>query len=176
MMGRDDYAKAYSTIKSRKQKTQGVIYLEDITDKDFWGGIAFNHVVKLYSENGRTFTGKSKLLQICSANQLIAIDSDFDDLCPQHRPESILYSNKKDYILKTYTHSLENLIFSPECLYEILETKFKLYIDDCDNSIILIFQKLSEIWFEPYQKFLFLKNNKIKGFSDKKWIQTIRFH
>lgn len=171
MMGRDDYAKAYSTIKSRKQKTQGVIYLEDITDKDFWGGIAFNHVVKLYSENGRTFTGKSKLLQICSANQLIAIDSDFDDLCPQHRPESILCSEKKAYILQTYAHGRENIVFSPECLHEILDSKFKLYLDNHDNPILEIFEKLSAIWFEPYRKFLFLFNQNQYQHDD--WVKAI---
>lgn len=174
MMGRDDYAKAYSTIKSRKQKTQGVIYLEDITDKDFWGGIAFNHVVKLYSENGRTFTGKSKLLQICSANQLIAIDSDFDDLCPQHHPESILCAQNKDYILQTYAHGRENIVFSPECLHEILDSKFKLYLDNHDNPILAIFQKLSAIWFEPYRKFLFLFNQNQYQHDD--WIAQIQFH
>lgn len=174
MMGRDDYAKAYSTIQSRKQKPSGVIYIEDISDKVFWEKIAFSHVVKLYSENDKAITGKSKLLQICSANQLIAIDSDFDYLCPQHRPESILYSEKKTYILQTYAHGRENIVFSPECLHEILDSKFKLYIDNHDNPILEIFKELSAIWFEPYRKFLFLLNNWQSQHDD--WIAQIQFH
>lgn len=173
MMGRDDYTKAYSIMKSQKQKTLGVIYIEDITDKQFWQNIAVHHEVKLYSDAGKMITGKSKLLQICSANQLIAIDSDFDELCPNHRDESILLSTKKQYILQTYAHGRENITFSPYCLHEILENKFKLYIDNHTNPILNIFEQLSKIWFEPYQKFLFLHNQKNTNFTHDDWINAI---
>ncbi|WLF84201.1 hypothetical protein [Moraxella sp. ZY210820] len=173
MMGRDDYTKAYSIMKSRKQKTLGVIYIEDITDKQFWQNIAVHHEVKLYSDAGKTITGKSKLLQICSANQLIAIDSDFDVLCPNHRDESILLSEKQQYILQTYAHGRENITFSPNYLHQILENKFKLYIDNHPNPILSIFEKLSEIWFESYQKFLFLHNQKNTNFTHDDWIKAI---
>lgn len=173
MMGRDDYTKAYSIVKSRKQKTLGVIYIEDITDKQFWQNIAVHHEVKLYSDAGKMITGKSKLLQICSANQLIAIDSDFDELCPNHRDESILLSEKQQYILQTYAHGRENITFSPYCLYQILENKFRLYIDNHINPILDIFEKLSEIWFEPYQKFLFLYHQKNINFTHDDWINEI---
>lgn len=175
MMGRDDYTKAYSIMKSRKQKTLGVIYIEDITDKQFWQKITVHHEVKLYSDAGKIITGKSKLLQICSANQLIAIDSDFDGLCPNHRDESILLSEKKQYILQTYTHGRENITFSPNCLHQILENKFKLYIDNHPNPILSIFEKLSEIWFESYQKFLFLHNQRNTNFTHDDWIKAISF-
>lgn len=175
MMGRDDYTKAYSIVKSRKQKTLGVIYIEDITDKQFWQNIAVHHEVKLYSDAGKMITGKSKLLQICSANQLIAIDSDFDELCPNHRDESILLSEKKQYILQTYAHGRENITFSPNYLHQILENKFKLYIDNHPNPILSIFEKLSEIWFESYQKFLFLHNHKNTNFTHDDWIKSISF-
>lgn len=173
VMGRDDYAKTYGLIKTRKQKNQGVIYIEDISDKLFWQKIAINHEIKLYSENGANITGKSKLLKICSPNQLIAIDSDFDDICPNHRDDSILLSNKSDFILKTYAHGRENIVFSPECLSEILDNKFSLYMDNHDNPISDIFNQLSEIWYEPYQKFLYLFDSRKCEYN--KWIDEIKF-
>lgn len=176
MMGNDQYAQTYAMMKSGKQKSKGVIFIEDISDKAFWEKIATQHIVQLYSENGKAITGKSKLLEICSVNQLIAIDSDFDFICPNHRAESALCSKKKDFILQTYAHGRENLIFSPECLHEILANKFQLYVDNHVNNILEIFQKLSAIWFEPYRKFLFLMNQKdTQAIEHKDWIERIKF-
>lgn len=174
MIGNKQYAATFASIKSHKQKQQGVIYIEDITDKEFWEKIATQHFVQLYSEEGRAITGKSKLLEICSKNNLIAIDSDFDLICPNHRRESVIFSEKKAFILQTYTHGLENLTFSPECLYEILDKNFKFYLNH-DNNIQKIIQKLAEIWFEPYRKFLFLLDNKYTKFNHDDWISNIKF-
>ena len=175
MIGNQQYAATFASIKSHKQKQQGVIYIEDITDKKFWEKIATQHFVQLYSEQGRAITGKSKLLEICSKNNLIAIDSDFDLICPNHRRESIIFSEKKAFILQTYTHGLENLIFSPECLHEILNENFKLYLENHNNNIQEIIQNLAEIWFEPYRKFLFLLNNQHTNFNYDYWITNIKF-
>ena len=174
MIGNKQYAATFASIKSHKQKQQGVIYIEDITDKEFWEKIATQHFVQLYSEEGRAITGKSKLLEICSKNNLIAIDSDFDLICPNHRRESVIFSEKKAFILQTYTHGLENLIFSPEYLCEVLNKNFKFYLNH-DNNIQKIIQKLAEIWFEPYRKFLFLLDNKYTKFNHDDWISNIRF-
>lgn len=175
MIGNKQYAATFSSIKSHKQKQQGVIYIEDITDKEFWEKIATQHLVQLYSEEGRAITGKSKLLEICSKNNLIAIDSDFDLICPNHCRESVIFSEKKAFILQTYAHGLENLIFSPECLYEILNQNFKLYLEDHNNDIQKIIQNLTEIWFEPYRKFLFLMNSQHTNFNHNDWITRIKF-
>lgn len=168
-----EYAKILSQFESNDKSKLGVIFIEDITDKKFWQSIATKHQVKLYSENGKTITGKSKLLEICDKHQLIAIDSDFDDLCPNHRLESLLLSDKKEYILKTYTHGLENIVFSPDCLGQILDEKFQLYLENHDNEIDNIFQQLSEIWFEPYQKFLYLFN--LNKYKHDCWMEYIKF-
>lgn len=170
-----DYAKLLAQFESNDKSKLGVIFVENIDDSLFWQEIATHHTTKLYSNEGKNITGKSKLLEICNPNQLIAIDSDFDNLCPNHRSESILFSEKKDYILQTYTHGLENILFSPDCLHEIFNRKFKLHIKNDLNPTLDIFEKLSEILFEPYQKFLFLKDRKIKYISDKQWIDKIKF-
>lgn len=175
MKDKQQYAVTFSFIKSHRQKRQGVIYIEDITDKEFWEKIATQHLVQLYSDKGRAITGKSKLLEICSKNNLIAIDSDFDLICPNHRRESVIFSEKKAFILQTYTHGLENLIFSPECLYEILNRNFKLYLEDHNNNIQKIIQNLTKIWFEPYRKFLFLMNSQHANFNHNDWINNIKF-
>ncbi|WP_066804706.1 DUF4435 domain-containing protein [Moraxella oblonga] len=181
MMGRifdehiADYAKILSQFESNDKSKLGIIYIEDITDKQFWQKIATKHEVKLYSENGSTITGKSKLLQICNQNQLIAIDSDFDYLCPNYRDESILFHNNSSFILQTYTHGRENITYSPECLHRILENKFQLYLENHYNPILDIFNELSKIWFEPYCKLLFLLNNKYHQISHDDWINTIKF-
>lgn len=174
----EKYSQAYTELlaefESNDKSKLGVIYIEDITDKQFWQKIATKHEVKLYSENGTTITGKSKLLQICSKNQLIAIDSDFDYLCPNHRDESLLINNSP-FVLQTYAHGRENIVFSPECLYQILEIKFQLYLNNHINPILDIFNKLSHIWFESYCKFLFLFNGKNDCFSHDDWINHIKF-
>ncbi|RRD89136.1 DUF4435 domain-containing protein [Conchiformibius steedae] len=177
MMGRDDYAKTYSSMKSRKSKNKGLIYIEDITDKPFWERIATEHTVSLYSEQGeKIITGKSKLLKVCSANQLIAIDSDFDYLCPQHREAGSICVDKKDFILQTYAHGIENILLSPNFLHEVLDNHFSLYLNNHNNPILNIFGKLSEIWYPVYPKILYLVNLEGEGSFDKhhtKWIKGI---
>lgn len=175
MMGNNQYAQTLAKMKSGKQKNKGVIFIEDISDKAFWEKIATQHIVQLYSENGQPITGKSKLLKICSSNQLIAVDSDFDWVCPNHHDESALCSAKKDFILQTYAHGRENLVLSPDYLHDVLNQHFKLYLDNHDNRIQEIVQKLAECWFEPYRKFLFLKDNGFSQFTHKHWIKHITF-
>ncbi len=175
MMGNNQYAQTYAKMKSGKQKNKGVIFIEDISDKAFWEKIATQHIVQLYSENGKAITGKSKLLKICSSNQLIAVDSDFDWVCPNHRDESALCSAKKDFILQTYAHGRENLVLSPDYLHDVLNQHFKLYLDNHDNRIQEIVQKLAECWFEPYLKFLFLMNHQFAGFTHDDWMKAIIF-
>lgn len=168
-----DYAKLLAQFESNDKSKLGVIYIEDISDKPFWQKIAAKHEIKLYSENGKSITGKSKLLQICSPNQLIAIDSDFDNLCPNTNSNDWINRKNKEFVLQTYAHGRENLIFSPDCLHAVLESKFKLYSDIHTNPILAIFQKLSDIWFTPYQKFLYLYNQERHSHDD--WIKAIFF-
>lgn len=175
MMGNNQYAQTYAKMKSGKQKNKGVIFIEDISDKAFWEKIATQHIVQLYSENGQAITGKSKLLQICSSNQLIAVDSDFDWVCPNHRDESALCSTKKDFILQTYAHSRENLVLSPEYLHDVLNQNFKVHLDNHENRIQEIMQKLAECWFEPYRKFLFLMNHQFAELTHDDWINATIF-
>ena len=175
MMGNNQYAQTLAKMKSGKQKNKGVIFIEDISDKAFWEKIATQHIVQLYSENGQSITGKSKLLKICSSNQLIAVDSDFDWVCPNHRTESALCSEKKDFILQTYAHGRENLVLSPDYLHDVLNQHFKLYLDNHDNRIQEIVHKLADCWVEPYRKFLFLMNNQFDKFTHDDWINAIIF-
>ena len=170
-----EYAQALAGFESEDKNKLGVIFIEDITDKPFWQKIAYKHEVKLYSESGQAITGKSKLLKICSSNQLIAVDSDFDWVCPNHRDESALCSAKKDFILQTYAHGRENLVLSPDYLHDVLNQHFKLYLDNHDNRIQEIVQKLAECWFEPYRKFLFLMNNQFNQFTHDDWMKAIIF-
>lgn len=174
-LGDAEFFQQFAQFETDDKTKLGIIFIEDISDEIFWEKIAFRHNIQLYSTSGKEITGKSKLLQICSANQLIAIDSDFDELCPNYNPRSILFSNKRQYILQTYSYSRENIEFSPQCLSEILEKKFKVNIKNHVNYILNIFEKLSDIWFEPYQKFLFLKEIRAGKMKDKQWLDWIRF-
>lgn len=167
------YAVSFGSIRSHKTKSKGVIYIEDITDKPFWEEIAVNHFIQLYSDGDRNFTGKSKILNICSQNNIIAIDSDFDFICPSHRDECILFWNNQDYILQTYAYSRENLIYSSEYLADFLDNKFKVYLDNHPNQIVDIMNGLSTVLYEPYLKYLFLKNEKVS--LPFKWEEEIGF-
>ncbi len=171
-----EYARALAGFESNDKSKLGVIYIENITDKQFWQKIATKHEVKLYSEQGKIITGKSKLLQICSPNQLIAIDSDFDYLCPEHRVESIICSEKNDFILQTYAHGIENILFSPDFLHKVLSEKFYLYLDNHSNPIFNLFETLSDIWYSPYKKFLYLLNCQNTDFQHQDWITVIQLN
>lgn len=187
---RDNFLATINDMNNRRLNEQdrkiGYIYIENITDKPFWQKIATKHKVMVYQNNSKFFmTGKSSilyyknngenetLLDKCSKELLIAIDSDFDNLCPNANNSDWLTHQNKAFVLQTYTYGRENLIFSPKCLHAILESKFKLYNDTHTNPILAIFQKLSEIWFAPYQKFLYLYNQGVYSHDD--WIKEISF-
>lgn len=189
---RAEFLDAKNDIRNRKldddNQKIGFLYVEDITDKEFWQKIAIKHTVMVYQNNASFFmAGKGNLLYYknegesetlldkCSRTLLIAIDSDFDVLCPNVIDNNWIHHKNKNFILQTYTHGRENITFSPNCLHQILENKFKLYIDNHPNPILSIFEKLSEIWFEPYQKFLFLHNQKNTNFTHDDWIKAISF-
>ena len=123
-----------------------------------------------YKNAGET----ESLLDKSNKGLLIAIDSDFDELCPNSITQNWANHQNSRFVLRTYAHGRENIIFSPECLHEILDKKFKLYLDNHDNPIFNIFKQLSAIWFEPYQKFLYLFNQKQYEYDD--WISKIQVH
>lgn len=168
-------------------KKLGYIYVEDITDKPFWEKIASKHTVTLFqNDKGSYMPGKSNLLfyknpgetesllDKCHKGLLIAIDSDFDELCPNALTQTWANHQNSRFVLRTYAHGRENIVFSPKCLHEILDSKFKLYINCHDNPILEVFETLSAIWFKPYRKFLFLLNNGQSQHDD--WIAQIQFH
>lgn len=189
---RKSFLETKNDIRNRKlddtNKKIGYLYVEDITDKEFWQKIATEHTVMVYQNNAKFFmVGKGNLLYYkndgeseslldkCSHRLLIAIDSDFDEVCPNSIESNWIFHHNKKFILQTYAHGRENIVFSPDCLYQILEHKFKLYIDNHNNPILDIFEKLSALWFEPYQKFLFLYNQKNASFTHDDWIKEISF-
>lgn len=155
------YAITFSKFKTHRKKNKGVIFVEDNDDKKFWAILASQHIPQLYSENGKIQTGKGILLKKFSQNQLIAIDSDLDFICPKNSKSAIKMGKNYNYILQTYVYALENLIYTDEFLNEIFDIKFQMYEDHHTNNIAKIIENLSTILFKPYTKYLFLKNEKI---------------
>lgn len=187
---RDVFLSTSNDMRNKRLNKQdrkiGYLYIENITDKPFWQKIATEHNMMVYQNNAKFFmAGKSNilyyknngenetLLDKCSKELLIAIDSDFDNLCPNTNNSDWLTHQNKAFVLQTYAHGRENIVFSPDCLYAILENKFKLYLDIHNNPILDIFQELSEIWLAPYQKFLYLYNQGVYSHND--WIKEIGF-
>lgn len=106
-----DYIKALTEIKSGKQKR--FIYVEDKSDIFFWEKlIEFmdldNYEILVYSNN--TIKGKRILeTRFEDVNEyfMMAIDSDYDYLCPNYRKGSFLESK---YILHTFGYSKESIL------------------------------------------------------------------
>jgi len=106
-----EYIKAFTEIKLGKQKK--LIYVEDKSDIFFWEKlIKFsnleNYEILVYSNN--RIKGKRILeTRFEDVNEyfMMAIDSDYDYLCPNHRKGSFLESK---YILHTFGYSKESIL------------------------------------------------------------------
>lgn len=112
-----EYIKAFTEFKTGKQKK--LIYVEDKSDIFFWEKlIEFidldNYEIMVYDNN--KIKGKRILetrFEDVSEYFMMAIDSDYDYLCPNHRKGKFL-ENK--YILHTFGYSKESVLIEKDRL------------------------------------------------------------
>lgn len=117
-MRRPDFIRIYTGIESSGSQ-KGIIHIEDATDRLFWKKVVNavcpdRYDIKPYSQPGSE--GKrqlEKLYQHLNKDYLIAVDSDYDFLCPD-KSEFSAELNANPFILHTFCYSRESFIHTPE--------------------------------------------------------------
>lgn len=120
-----DFVRLYTAIESSGPQ-KGVIHIEDATDRLFWKKIVNavcpgRYDIKTFSQPGSE--GKRKLeqqYQHLSKDYLIAVDSDYDFLCP-NRSEFSAELNANPFVLHTFCYSRESFIHTPESVEELTD-------------------------------------------------------
>ena len=164
-----NYISAYNANKegNKKAADKGLVFVEDDTDQFFW-----EKFINLYYPNQYNVQasikdrpgerGKRALEQLYdSANEkvLIAIDSDYDFICPNYKYGYHLHQNK--YILHTFGFSRESALLEKESLNNFFQSiKFTI----THNINILSFvEKFSIIVFKALAIFSNEINNENKN-------------
>lgn len=132
---------------------KGIIHIEDASDRLFWRKVVGavcpdRYDIKPFSQGGAQ--GKRRLEQQyrhLHKDYLIAVDSDYDFLCPD-RNEFSAELNANPFVLHTFCYSRESFIHTPEaleiltdCIYLHEKTHSHLYRKPC-NVFQLLFMTL----------------------------------
>jgi hypothetical protein len=123
-----DYQKAINSLKPKTSENSILVYVEGNEDISFWRNILspyereinIKFEVNCYS-NDSLATGKGNLAKIFNQTGkylLIALDSDYDYLFPDHSNISQEINNNP-YIFQTYSYSIENLKCYAESLHNV---------------------------------------------------------
>lgn len=150
------YAQAYGF------NSKGLIYLENERDCAFWEEVleATNpnqyDIKRSIAENNKSRGKRSleKLYSTLNPNVLVAIDADFDYLCPKNTDYSEYISG--DYILHTFSYSRESVMCNVESINDTIK-KIRLY-EKSNFNISDIIKTYSIICYKALPKFLFLFN------------------
>ncbi|MEG3350399.1 DUF4435 domain-containing protein [Novacetimonas sp. GS1] len=166
---------------------KGIIYIEDENDKRFWAevieDIAKNkYTIKIATTNslGRDASetkirGKgalTKLYDTLNKTVMVAVDSDFDYICPESSEYAEKLSKNK-FIIHTFSYSTESVIFCEKSI-KLISGKIKYFID-IDFDLNEALKTISNIIFESFSMFAYLKNKKISIESGKDYNNILFF-
>lgn len=154
------------------------VYVEGIDDVDFWCKLFDDAKIDISAtsreEKNKSHKGKSalrKLLDNTNKNLIIAIDSDFDFLCPNNSESSRDFNGCK-YVLQTQFYSKENIIFQPKSINLNIE-KTTLNNEKISSDYKSYIELFSNIIYECFTNFLFLRNLRIKPITSKSFHSKI---
>lgn len=164
---------------------KGYLYVEDESDIPFWEEIVSQIIPNKYHvkpavQGSESIRGKHHLEKRISQLHdkfLIAIDSDFDFICPNGRLPNSLNINNNKFILQTYLYSRESFQFSREQLVKVM-SKIKYTIKP-EIDILKLVDIFSYNCFELLTKFIYLKEKKIsividgRSFREKKLCEVL---
>lgn len=150
------YAQAYGF------NSKGLIYVENERDCAFWEEVleATNpnqyDIKRSIAENNKARGKRSleKLYSTLNPSVIVAIDADFDYLCPKNTDYSGYVSG--DYILHTFSYSRESVMCNIDAINDTVK-KIRLYVKSNFN-IEEVIQKYSILCYKALPKFLFLFN------------------
>lgn len=152
------YARAYGF------NGKGLIYVENERDCAFWEEIieATNpeqYEIKRSITDDEKSRGKRRLERLygqLNESVLVAIDADFDYLCPNKSDSSSYVSG--NYILHTFSYSRESVMCNEETINDTIK-KIRFY-EKANFSINDVLIKYSSLCYKTLPPFLFLLNNR----------------
>lgn len=163
----EQYIKARAIIK----KGDKIVYVEDPNDILFWSRIFDNtYDIRIYQNNlNKCETGKRNLEKIyskCHSSLLVAVDCDYDYLCPeQNRYAYSMCSNP--YVIHTVGYSRESVIYSSGYLSHIID-KINYTFRFSNINIDLFLSSYSRLFYPVFVRFLYLINNQDFMSTDEK--------
>ena len=137
----------------------GVAYVEDRSDINFWSLIIDKkkYKIKVFTrDNGCCYYGKDTLeKQYDTANKhcIIAVDGDFDYICPISDNARKMISNP--YILHTFGYGRESILYNYKFLNEVVN-KF-VFSQGVQFDIINLINLISEEHYDSLVMYLFLR-------------------
>ena len=149
------FIKAYNKIHSGFEKYN--LYIEDSSDTWFWEKFISKSLPNQYRIVPWSKRGKCNLAPHYSEAKLealIAVDSDFDYLCPNIGYGNEFYSNP--YLLHTFAYNRESVLIEKNSLQQFIsDIKFTI---THDIDINLFLKEFSTLVFEGLIKFIHIKN------------------
>jgi hypothetical protein len=177
-----DYQKAINSLKPKTSENSVLVYVEGNEDISFWRNIlspyereiSIKFEVKPYSKDSLA-TGKRNLEKIFSQTGkylLIALDSDYDYLFPDHSDISQKI-NSNPYIFQTYSYSIENLKCYAESLHGVcVDTTF---VDKAKIDFVQLLKLYSNIVYDLFiWNLYFYHVNKEKSFTISSFCDVIK--
>ena len=149
------YIKSYNLINHGEAKYN--LYTEDVSDNWFWEkfiDVFFPNQYRILSLTQRGKRALEAYYHEAKLEALIAVDSDFDYLCPNTNYGSLLHSNP--YLLHTFSYSRESALIEKSHIQNfVADIKFTIVNEIDINQFIQLF---SESVFDGLASFIHLKN------------------
>ena len=161
-------------VQAKMEEKKTYLYVEGMDDIDFWEKLLQDDKIDISStsreEKQKSHKGKNTLRELAkksNENLIIAIDSDFDFLCPNNSQSAMEFNNCK-YVIQTYFYSKESISLQPNVI-DLILGKTKLNNEKIISDFKSYIETYSEIIHKCFIKFLFLRNERIKPLNSKKF-------
>lgn len=183
-------AQSFSDYRHNSQYLQGfsaltkqgiLVYVEDESDIPFWSNIlGKNYSVRVYSkkidERWEKVRGKGTLLKLAeqgllNEQQRIAIDADFDYLCPNYRSDGKIIQQHGQYIYHTFVYGRESIVYSHNYLNYFVKNKLYYSHDvELQFDFMEFIELYSKLCYKPLTYFLYLREyHKIEQIDLNQW-------
>lgn len=176
IMRRAEYVRGYTAIASSGPQ-KGIIHIEDATDRLFWTKVVNTvcpgrYDIKPFSQPGSE--GKRKLekeYQSLNKEYLVAVDSDYDYLCPD-RNEYAAELNANPFVLHTFCYSRESFIHTPEAIESLTDCIYLHEKTECCTLEAL--QRFSGMVYDALLVFSWLHNQDQQRFKESDFSESFR--
>jgi len=175
-MSRAEYIRIYTGMESSGPQ-KGIIHIEDATDRLFWTKVVNTvcpgrYEIKPFSQPGSE--GKRKLeqqYQHLNKDYLIAVDSDYDYLCPD-KNDYAAELNANPFVLHTFCYSRESFIHTPEAIESLTDC---IYLHEKTHSHIQeALRRFSITVYDALLVFSWLHNHEPQRYNESDFNQCLK--